>query len=497
MKFTLIALFISFTQVLFGQNTIKHQPLSTEEKLEYFLTVTNSLREAANNPGMAISIVYQHEIILMSGMGFRNLEEKLPVTPQTSFQLGSLAKAMTGFIAAQLVDDQLIDWNDPAIKHLPEFEMIDDYHTKHVTVKDLMTHHTGLAQHYYMMYGPQFERNEILKLLPHMGLNSSLREKYLYNNFTFTIAGILEERVTGQRWENLVQNRIFQPLEMNDSYNQYFDIPSKNEITLSYSRDGKTVIPEKHNVTAGDTYGPSGGLYSTIEDITKWTQLLIDKGINGKDTLISTKQFNYITDPLVVRYPQSNRFYGIGWDVTTDKKYHTISHNGVTSGQKARILFIPELGFGITVLCNQYSDLPSALTKYAEDIFVYDNKPETGDAYDWLVNQSKDQKNKVPTPAYTLTDKKVLNRINDYCGNYTHPAYGQIEISKMGKKQLKFKYYDFIGILEQKDASNYVAHTDHSTGKDKFPITYRLENNRITGIEILFPAAPKMFFEKE
>lgn len=495
-KLKIIITIICSAHLLQAQNVIKHELSTIEEKLSYFNSVVDTLREASNNSGLAISIIYDNEVILKNGFGKRDLNKNLPITTNTIFQLGSLAKGMTGFIAAQLVDEKLIHWDDHVINHLPEFKMIEDYPTQNVTIKDLMTHHTGLAQHYYLMYGPQFERGEILSLLPQMGLNASLREKYLYNNFTFTIAGILEERVTKEKWEKLIQNRIFEPLQMKNSYNQYVTIPADKEIALSYSRDGVTIIPEKQSVTAGDTYGPAGGLYSNIEDITKWTKLMINKGIVNKDTLISSKQYSYITDPLVVRYPSQNRFYGIGWDVTTANEFQTISHNGVTAGQKARLLFIPELGFGVTILCNQFSDLPSALTKYAEDIFVYGKKPSVDEAASWLKNQSKDQKNKEPLKEYLISNKTMTSRLIDYCGQYKHPVYGLINLEQKGANKLKFTYYEFIGTVEQISPLEFIAHTNHPTGKDKFPFNFIIQNGSVIGLEIKFPAAPKQIFKK-
>ena len=494
LKYTITLIFLC--QTLHAQNAGKHELNSNNEKLIYFNSILDTLRKASNNPGLAVSIIYGNELVLMNGFGFRNLNEKLPVTTQTIFQLGSLAKAMTGFIAAQLVDKELIKWNDPVVNYIPEFKMIDDYHTRNATIKDLMTHHTGLAQHYYLMYGPKFERNEILNLLPHLGLDATLREKYLYNNFTFTIGGILEERVTGETWERLVQDRIFTPLQMKNSYNQYLDIPKENEVALSYSRDGVRIIPEIHSETAGDTYGPAGGLYANIEDITKWTRMLIHKGINNNNTLLSSKQFSYITDPLVVRYPSENRFYGIGWDITTSKEYHTISHNGVTAGQKARILFIPELGFGVTVLCNQFSDIPSALTAYAEDIFVYGKKVAFDEAVNYFKKQSSDEKNKEPLKEYTISGSDIAFSLTDYCGQYKHPAYGNITISLKKNNQLVFSYYDFIGVIEHVKLTEFIAHTNHPTGKDDFSINFHVDKKKVTSFKIKFPAAPEMVFEK-
>ncbi len=493
---TFILLYL-LSNLLLGQATNEENFISFEAKLTYFKKVVDSLRVSSNNPGLAISIIHNNENIYKESLGFRNVSKKLAVTNHTIFHTGSLAKAMTGFIAAHLVDEGKMEWLDPVKKHLEEFEMANEYTTNNVTIKDLLTHHTGLAQHYYMMYGPPFERNDIIEFLPHMGLGSSLREKYQYNNFTYTIAGIVEERITGQSWEDLVQTRIFNPLEMDDSYSNYIDIIGLKDVAVSYNRDGVTVVPEKDVESASTNFGPAGGLYSSIEDMTKWLMFLINDGIINGDTLISAKQFSYITDPLVPRYPKENRFYGIGWDVTTNKKHHTVSHNGVTAGQKSRLFFIPDSDFGVAVLCNQYSDLPSALTLFAEEIFIYGNKPDISFALDHFRAQAEDKKNKLPLEEYEISDHKILNKLKAFSGEYLHPAYGVIKVSNKEPKRLGFQYYDFIGTMEHHDSFNFTAHTTHTTGKDEFPSTFIFDNDgKVIGMEVKFPASPKMFFQK-
>ena len=211
MKLKLILLLALVPIFIFSQeqkNTEKHIPI--DQKLAYFLMVVDTLQHKAKTPGLAIAIVYDHKLVYKGNFGYRDLKNKLPVTNSTLFEIGSLTKAFTGVIASQLVQEEKIQWDDKVLKHIPEFKLEDDYASKNATIKDLFTHRVGLDKHYYLIYGNKFSRNELLNKIPYMSFNGSFREKYLYNNFMYTVAGILEERVTKKTWEELIKENILE-----------------------------------------------------------------------------------------------------------------------------------------------------------------------------------------------------------------------------------------------------------------------------------------------
>ena len=191
---------------------------SLPEKIAYFRRLTDTLRQKTHNPGMALAIVYDHQLVHKAALGYRDVARQLPVTTSTLFEIGSCTKAFTGVIASQLVRAGTLNWDDPVRTHLPEFKLSDAYATENATIKDLFTHRVGLDQHYYLSYGPPSTRQQLLANLPYLSFNGSFREKFLYNNFLYTAAGILEERVTDTSWEELIRRRIFAPLRMTNSF---------------------------------------------------------------------------------------------------------------------------------------------------------------------------------------------------------------------------------------------------------------------------------------
>ena len=189
-------------------NEVIHQRLAKVD------STMNQALETLRIPGMAIGVIVDGKVVFMKGYGVRNISDPSPVTENTLFAIGSCSKAFTTFALGQLVDEGRLAWDDPVIKYLPEFRLKDLHATHHLTIRDLVTHRSGLPRHDLAWYNSTFSRAEILNKLPHLEPTYDIREKFQYNNFMYGVAGLLIERVSGKTWEEFVQERIFIPLNM-------------------------------------------------------------------------------------------------------------------------------------------------------------------------------------------------------------------------------------------------------------------------------------------
>lgn len=473
----------------FSQNNTEaiNQP-SIDQKLEYFLEITDTLREIGNDPGMAMAIYYNKDLIYIGTLGERNKENHLPVTQNTLFEIGSLTKAFTGVISSQLVQNDSLEWNDRVIDHIPEFKLIDEYAAQNATVIDLFTHKVGLDKHYYQMYGPDYERNQILDIISSLPFNGSFREKSLYNNFMYTVAGILEERITHKSWEELIKERIFQDLGMQNSYTRYEEFLKYENRTTSYKNDGETIIPPK----SLETFAPSGSISSTINDMSIWLEMWVNSGQKHHSEFLKKSQFEYITSPLSVKSPTDHVFYGIGWEV--DKKKDIIFHNGSTAGQRSRLTFNIEKGYGIVILTNHQSDFVNILDFYASNIFLKNKLERVAEADDFLLTRSKSS-TLTPVEQYFIKDQKGIDQLSQLDGQFSHPAYGMIQIEKSNSNQFLFEYYDFKGTIEHIGNSIFIAHTNHFTGNDKFKFEI-IETDDEKGLRVYFPYSKPLEFKK-
>jgi len=195
--------------------------------------VENSLKEY-EVPGLAIGIVVDGQVIYSKGFGYRDLEAKKPVTPDTLFSIGSCTKAFTSFLAGTLIDQGLLEWDTQVLDVLPTFRLYDEYATRHMTLRDLLTHQSGMPRHDYMWYNSKLNRSQLMERLRYLEPASQLRERFHYNNLMYLTAGYLMEELSGKSWETLVSERIFTPLGMKKSNFTIEDMQSSSNYACPY-----------------------------------------------------------------------------------------------------------------------------------------------------------------------------------------------------------------------------------------------------------------------
>ncbi len=495
MQYKTISLFLLFSTSCLAQQLQPTTSKTIQEKLNYFLQLTDSLRKIGQNPGLSMTIIYNNAIIYKKSVGLSNRKKKLKVTNNTLFEIGSLSKGFTGMLAAQLVDQNNFNWDDSVIKFLPELRFKDDYATRNTTIKDLLTHKTGLFQHYHLLFGPKLSTEEILKKLPFMSFGSTFREKFLYNNFTYVLAGMVLERATNKSFNKLLQENIFNKLSMLQTFSFYSASIQENQLAIGYLYDGKTPAPKPQKNSS--TFSPAGSIISSLNDMSTWLHILLSHGKFKKESIVSKKQFNYVISPLVVRNALSQRFYGIGWDVIMREKYQSISHDGVTDGHRSRILFVPELGFGMVVLTNHNNVLPSMLTLLAERIFLQDSPTKTNDIFNYQKNNIDQSKHKKKHPVFTFNKPLFFKEHKGITGIYKHPAYGKLTLHLTPKKQIIFEYYGFKGSLKFEEDASIFAYVNHYLGKEKYEIKFHKDRSKnVQSITVYMPNTLPLKFIK-
>src|SRR5579871_1105072 len=177
-----------------------------QQRLEKIDPMINKVLEISQIPGISVGVVVDGKVAFTKGYGVRNFSETAPVTENSLFAIGSCSKAFTTLALGQLVDEGTIAWDDPVIKYIPEFRLHDMHATHHLTIKDLVTHRSGLPRHDFVWYNSKCSRLELLKRLQHLEPTSDIREKFQYNNLMYAVAGLVIERLTSQTWEEFIQN---------------------------------------------------------------------------------------------------------------------------------------------------------------------------------------------------------------------------------------------------------------------------------------------------
>ena len=196
-------------------NLIAQPP--TDKRLAGLDTFALRALKELNAPGVTIAVVEKSKVVYAGGFGYRDYEKKLPVTENTLFAIGSCTKAFTSSILGMLAKDGKVDLDKPVRDYLPELKFMNEYTNAHATLRDMMSHRTGLPRHDYSWYGSTASRSELLARIQYQEPTAELREKYQYNNFMFMAQGVVIEKLTGKSWETNLKERILQPLGMNNT----------------------------------------------------------------------------------------------------------------------------------------------------------------------------------------------------------------------------------------------------------------------------------------
>src|ERR1022692_3471257 len=226
-------LFFTILSFFFVNNTIYAQ-MSTKA---IDTLVEKAMREF-NVAGVAVGIVKDGKVIHENGYGVKSIDSKLPVDEHTDFQIASNSKAFTTAALSILVDEGKLSWKDKVRNYLPEFKLYNDYLTENFLVEDLLTHRSGLGLGAgdLMIFpgGANFTIKDVLTNFQYFKPASAFRTQYDYDNQLYIVAGELIARVSGLSWEEFVQTRIMEPLQMSHSFTSYAGIKDRRNIATPH-----------------------------------------------------------------------------------------------------------------------------------------------------------------------------------------------------------------------------------------------------------------------
>ena len=314
-------------------------------------------------PGIAVGIVKDGKVIHAKGYGVRSLQSKLPTTEHTLFGIASNSKAFTAAALGILVDRGKISWNDKVRDYIPEFKLHDPYVTEHFTIKDLLTHRSGLGLGAGdLMFFPDssdFTLQDIIYNLRFLQPVSEFRTQYDYDNNLYIVAGEVIARVSGMSWDDFVEKNIMLPLGMKESAGSFDRLPStQNVIDAHAPVNGKVQVIARSTLRSGHA---AGGINANVVDLAKWVNCLLNAGVYGDSKRIySAEVAKELWTPQTI-IPVSNpgpyqvhfSSYGLGFFLSDVKGKLQATHTGGLEGMVTQITLIPEIKLGIIVLTNQ------------------------------------------------------------------------------------------------------------------------------------------------
>ena len=156
-----------------------------------------------DSPSVSVGVVKDGKVVLCEGFGKRDVENDLPATGETLYQIGSCSKAFTATLVAAMVDAGKLDWDTPIKNYVPDVRFYDDFTTENVTLRDLLCHRTGMPRHEYSWYGTDFTKEELVHNLRYLEPNKPIRSKFQYNNQWQAISwSASQARALSSAWTN-------------------------------------------------------------------------------------------------------------------------------------------------------------------------------------------------------------------------------------------------------------------------------------------------------
>jgi len=488
-KLLLLLLFIPLLSI--GQN---------DERLEGLDKVLEKALKSFNQTGFAISVVENDKVIYSKGFGYRDYEKKLKVDSNTLFAIGSCTKAFTSSVIGLLNNKGKLNFDDSPIDYVDELRFNNPQLNEIITIRDLMTHKTGIPRHDLSWYFfPTFSKDSLVSRIQYHEPVTTVRNKFYYNNFMFMLQGVVAERITNKSWEENVRESIFKPLGMERSNISIAEMEQAENAAIGYLEDY-----EKTDYYKIAGMSPAGSINSSVNDMSKWLITWLNDGkYNDKEILpqayieeaISSQNVMVPNLPSVENPGLHLANYGFGWMITSYKGHYRVQHGGNIDGFSASTSFMPSDNIGIVVLANQdRSIIPSIVQN-----IIYDRMLEL-DETDWIkkgLDQIKEaKKNQKEVEKNRISNRKEgtnpSHPIEDYVGNYINLGYGTVEIttkndslfltSPYRKLWLSHYHYDTFLPYELNDGK-----VDMEASYDNFLITFYNNNQgEISRIESQF-----------
>lgn len=343
--------------------------ISNKEKLDFFLKTIDTIRQNLNVPGVGISIIKDNEILYSGGLGYSNKKNKTIVDENTVFAIGSCTKSFTGVLTSKLVEKGLLDWDKPLKEYIPNLRLKEKYIEDNLTLLDALSHSTGLKNNTLAWKYKDYSKDKLLDLLEQQNFSTKFRASYNYNNMMFALGGLATEKVTGNSWESLIKSEIFAPLNMKNSFSHFEEFIVSKDRAIGYQKDG---ISEMQPVNT-TVIAPSGSIFSTPYDMSKWLYMFVNNGTYKNTTLLKPESYNFIAKPhknVSIRNGNEVWYYYAGIGGYSKNGKRSIGHNGSIDGYNSRMVMKPEEGFAIMIMTNQISEYKELIVEYAEEWFL-------------------------------------------------------------------------------------------------------------------------------
>ncbi len=420
--------------------------LLSQEALPAFITdsldgYVKSQKDKWKIPAIAIAIIKDGKVVKTITSGVTDHSSQTPINENTLFMIGSNSKAFTSTLVAMLAEEEKFNLKDPVKKWLPYFKLYDPYLTEKVNIIDILSHRVGFEtfQGDFLNFDNELSSKEIIEKFSLIKPIHEYREKWGYFNTGYTIAGEIIESATGKTWEQQLRERIFIPLDMNNSLALSKEIQTAKNKTKAHTIVDDQVVEIDYGDI--DATAPAGSISSSIADMSKWVITLLNNGSYKGTQVISSNAIKETRTPRTIMGSADYPFnlYGLGWDIESRGEHKFIMHTGGIHGYLTSVTLVPEENLGVVILTNTDSNYLYEGMKFdiTNSLLGNPNYNVSDTYYTYYVKNETEKKiNKEKWLADVELEKPPSISLDKFVGRYKNEVYGWAAIKREGNTLL-------------------------------------------------------------
>jgi CubicO group peptidase (beta-lactamase class C family) len=461
------------------------QETDITKKLQGFDAYMEQTLKDWNTPGIGVGIVVNDKLVFVKGYGYRDYEKKLPFTSKTLQPIASNSKLFTAVAAGMLVEEGKLTWDKPVRESVPEIQFYNDQLNNNVTLRDMLSHRTGVTRHDLIWFKSPFTRKELFDRLKYLEPQEPMRETFLYNNLMFAGVGQIIELKSGKKWEDFVRDRIFAPLNMSTTNYTIAEMLKQPDFGVPF-REKRDSFELYKIPYYEDTEGvaPAGAVISNIDELSHWLIALMNDGkYNGKQVLPASVLKATLQPAIALPnaagealgyWEVLNSAYGMGRQTASYRGKLLTFHGGDLPGFHSQISFMPndKIGVIVLVISDHSAPLYNIISyNVYERLLGMDQTPwSQRQLAQRLANKKAGTEARAKAGADRVANTKPSHALPDYVAEYENPAYGILKIGMQGD-QLHFGFHEFQFPMSHFHYDRFDTPDDEQYGK--FSVNFR------------------------
>jgi CubicO group peptidase (beta-lactamase class C family) len=451
-------------------------------------------------PGLAIAIVKDDSVVYARGFGVRRLGQAAAVDEHTLFGVASTTKAMTAAAFAMLVDEGRAQWDDPVVRHLPGFQLSDPWVTRHVTVRDLLTHQVGVGRitGNRLRYLSNQTREDVLYRMRFHEFEAPFRARYVYSNAMYTVAGEVVAAISGTSWDDFLRTRIFAPLGMRRSNTSIAAVDADANSAWPHQEIDGVVQPIERR--SWHVVAPSAAVNTSAREMAEWMRLhLGEPGVHDGRRVLSATVMREMHRPQVALGGSSLdgtpfSAYGLGWSLTQYEGRWVSQHSGATDGMNTNLVLVPSENLGVVVMTNTFNTLMVAVANRVLDAYLGLGDREWGDRVwaSYRAQYALAQARRDSIHAARVANSRPTHPLRAYAGTWRDSLYADATVRVEGDR-LVLQFWndpDVIADLEHWHHDTFRAVWRNRAMREEFVWFTTGPAGSVSGMEIQWSLRP-------